>query len=204
MSKKRILKLNQTRQEFDLIVRGDLKELFRLKSNRVGIRPGTKFDIAQIHVGDKRGRKLIANIDAIEPGERDGKEGYIIKLGEVLEADQAVSRTPYYQAPLKIKCANSHNRKFLHYRKSNDQWPLFHNAVYEAYTGEKIGKYQRIIFKDGNVANCHPDNLEKYHVSELRVRGFEHDEFELTNENMVNIIADHAEEIEKVRKFFGE
>ncbi len=47
-----------------------------------------------------------------------------------------------------------------------NKWRLKHHLVYEDYYGEKVGRWDKVIFLDGNRQNFNPKNLVKLSTSE--------------------------------------
>jgi hypothetical protein len=201
MKKKKVINLYVTSQEFDLVSCGELKE-FYMGMNRQGVKPGAQFDEAHIYVTDRRGRKLVAKVVEISENSDNSKRKNLIRLGKVISVDELKKKIPYHEAPLKIMCLNKFNKHYLYYRKRPDLWVMFHNAVYEANTGHRPTKGERVVFLDGDVTNCHFSNLKLYTTTELMQLRFEHNEMDLSEDRLVEIIKEHEEEIELVRKYF--
>lgn len=47
-----------------------------------------------------------------------------------------------------------------------NKWRLKHHLVYEDYYGEKVGRWDKVIFLDGNRQNFNPKNLVKLSTGE--------------------------------------
>lgn len=48
----------------------------------------------------------------------------------------------------------------------NNKWRLKHHLIYEDYYGEKVGRWDKVIFLDGNRQNFNPKNLVKLSTGE--------------------------------------
>ena len=48
----------------------------------------------------------------------------------------------------------------------NNKWKLKHHIAYESYYGEKVGRWDKVIFLDGNRQNFNPKNLVKLSTGE--------------------------------------
>lgn len=104
---------------------------------------------------------------------------------------------------LKIHTRRESGRLKLFLRmERRDTLKPFARAIYEATTGSKIHGAAVIVFKDGNPANCRFSNLESVHRNELMRREIQHDESELTADNLNKIIEFHHEEIALVLEYF--
>lgn len=193
MSEGFIWKLRVNKEEFDQFSSGKVKLIEKPKTaywNKV-----FKFEYTKVllHTGrHNEGENLLINI---EKQEKVLKK-HAIHLGAIVAKKSTA-------VMLKIMCRNEYNRHYLYFRRDHRNYSLFHKSVYEAYNDCTVGFGQRVIFLDGDPANCAPENLELVQTSELRNREIEHDEFNLTQQNLPAIIEAHAEEIEKVKVYFG-
>ena len=53
----------------------------------------------------------------------------------------------------------------------NNKWRLKHHLIYEDYYGEKVGRWDKIIFLDGDKQNLNPENLVKISAKEQMYLG---------------------------------
>lgn len=81
------------------------------------------------------------------------------------------------------------------------KWRLKSHIVYEEYYGEKVEKYDVMVFLDGNRTNCDPKNLMKVSRSEqgtLRQMGMTKKTPEATKSNVY--LARYMNKISKIKK----
>lgn len=214
--KEKTLKLVLTGEWFRMIESGEKTEEYRdycpywlmRLTNKKDINELGSFDFVEFYLGynkDRRSMKFECKGIHIGKGKEKwgalkGKKYYVISLGKKIEA------TPLKQIPrklLKIDCRNNYNKNFLYYRRGRHNYTLFHNLVFEAYSLDSVGFDSRIIFNDGDPANCHFSNLRKVKLTDLVKVQAEHDEFNLTDEKLDSIITEHNDELWRVKAYLS-